>query len=65
MKARLNRLQIWGMPAVLGFASVIGLVAALVSDGLGDYLSWSALAMPVAVAAWFGLRRCIAPGFLS
>jgi hypothetical protein len=50
-------MHIWRWPLVIGLASALGLAAALVSDGVGDLLSWLLLAMPVAVSAWFGLRR--------
>ncbi|OQW78658.1 MAG: hypothetical protein BVN35_03080 [Proteobacteria bacterium ST_bin11] len=55
MKRGRTRLQIWGMPLVLGVASMNGLLWALLSDGIGDVLSWSMLAMPIAVAYCFGL----------
>lgn len=45
---RSNR-QIWGAPVALGLLSLIGLVAALVADGLGDAVSWVALAVPAMV----------------
>ena len=48
--------QIWGIPVLLGVLSLVGLVAALVADGLGDALSWLALAVPSAVSLW-GFRR--------
>lgn len=37
---------------MLGLASVFGLVAAQLSDGIGDVLSWAALAAPTAVVLW-------------
>jgi hypothetical protein len=45
---RSNR-QIWGAPIALGVLSLVGLVAALVADGLGDVVSWVALAVPAAI----------------
>ncbi|MDQ3773507.1 MAG: hypothetical protein M3461_03585 [Pseudomonadota bacterium] len=45
------------MPILLGTASALGLIAALVSDGLGDVVSWIALAAPVVVCAWCGSRK--------
>ena len=41
--------QVWGLPAALGVLSLVGLVAALVADGVGDALSWLALAVPAVV----------------
>lgn len=44
-------------PLAIALASAIGLVAALVGDGVNDWVSWIGLAVPVAsiVRAW--LRR--------
>lgn len=50
-------LTLWGWPVALGLLSASGLVSALVSDGWGDVWAWVALGLPVAVMAWFGLRR--------
>lgn len=50
-----TRLSVWMPPILLGVASAVGLVAALVSDGVGDWLSWIALALPVAVALYYPL----------
>lgn len=49
MSAVLTRTQIWSVPIILGGVSVVGLVAALLADGLWDIVSWVALAAPVAV----------------
>ena len=49
-------LKVWAWPVALALLSASGLVGALVSDGWGDAWSWFALGLPVAVAAWFGLR---------
>ncbi len=46
--------QIFAVPAVLGVLSAIGLVAALVGDGLWDTASWPLLGLPVAVCIWYG-----------
>lgn len=51
--------RIWLWPVVIAALSVIGLVAGLVSEGAGDWLSWLALAAPVAIGA-HGLSRCTA-----
>ncbi len=42
--------RVWLVPIALGLLSGVGLVAALLSDGPGDVLSWLALAVPVAVS---------------
>jgi hypothetical protein len=41
--------QIWGIPIVIGVASMVGLVSALLGNGVWDVLSWVALSWPVAV----------------
>jgi hypothetical protein len=48
---------IWRWPVLLALLSLFGLVAALLADGPWNTLSWLALAVPVALCAWFGLRR--------
>jgi len=46
--------RIWLWPTLIGIASIVGLVSALVGDGIFDLLSWLTLAIPVAIAtvAW-------------
>ena len=51
------RIRIWPIPILLGILATFGLIAALLSDGIGDYLSWLALAIPVAVILWYVPRR--------
>ena len=53
MHARLTARQIWGMPIVIGILSAIGLLSALLGDGIWDVLSWLALGTPVAVTFWY------------
>ncbi len=50
-------MRLWGVPILLGILTVIGLVAALLGDGLLDYVSALALGIPVALGAWHGLRK--------
>ena len=52
-----TRTQIWAMPLLLAVLTVIGLVAALLGDGVWDLVSAVTLGAPVAAAAWYGLRR--------
>jgi hypothetical protein len=52
MNTRMSTSQIWGMPMVIGMLSAIGLLSALLGDGIWDVLSWAALATPVAVTLW-------------
>jgi hypothetical protein len=44
--------QIFAMPLLLGILTTIGLIAALVGDGIWDGVSWLTLAVPVAICAW-------------
>lgn len=49
-----QRIRVWTAPIYIGVISTVGLIAALLSDGgLGDYLAWLALAIPVAVVLWY------------
>lgn len=47
----------FGMPALIALASAVGLVSALLGDGVNDWVSWIGLGVPVAVIAWAWLRR--------
>ncbi len=56
--------RIWPIPIALAILSCVGLVAALVADGVWDAVSWIGLGTPVAVVLWFawparrrGIRR--------
>ncbi|WP_373048539.1 hypothetical protein [Vulgatibacter sp.] len=55
--SRQTSMQIWGMPLLLGGASVLGLVVALLGDGLADATSWLALGAPALIGCWFPFRR--------
>lgn len=48
-------LQIFAIPAALAVASLVGLVSALVGDGVWDVLSWAALGLVIVVVTWRGL----------
>ncbi|MFN3788848.1 hypothetical protein [Massilia sp.] len=52
-----TRTQIWAMPVLLAVLTAIGLVAALFGDGVWDLVSSLTLGAPVAVGAWYALRR--------
>lgn len=47
----------FGAPALIALASAVGLVAALLGDGLSDWISWIGLTVPVAAIAWAWLAR--------
>ncbi|WP_164464427.1 MULTISPECIES: hypothetical protein [unclassified Chryseobacterium] len=42
-----NFLKLWGMPILLAFISLFGLIAALLGDGLWDVLGWLTLSIPL------------------
>jgi hypothetical protein len=48
--------QVWAAPAALALVSALGLLSALFADGMGDVVSWLALATPVAVVGWYVAR---------
>lgn len=50
-------LRMWGAPILLAVLTVIGLISALLGDGLWDHVSAVALGVPVALCLWFGLRQ--------
>lgn len=52
MTPRRSSTQIWMAPVVIGLLSLVGLLAALLGDGMADVLSWLALAVPVGVSVW-------------
>ncbi|MCQ4259972.1 hypothetical protein [Stutzerimonas stutzeri] len=49
-------MRIWLWPVLIGVVSTFGLIAGLVSEGAGDWLSWLALAAPIAIGL-HGLSR--------
>lgn len=49
--------RLWGWPIVMGVLTTTGLLTALVSDTWGDWWSWVALGVPVAVMAWYSWPR--------
>ena len=46
--------QIFLWPMVLGTMTVVGLISALVADGIWDRLSWLMLLVPVLLGIWRG-----------
>jgi hypothetical protein len=50
-------MRMWGAPILLAILTVIGLLSALLGDGVWDALSAVTLGIPVLCCAWYGLRR--------
>jgi hypothetical protein len=50
-------LRVWGVPLLLMAATALGLVAALLGDGVWDALSWAALGVPLATVCWYAFAR--------
>ena len=51
---RLRR-SLWAYPIALGVLSVVGLLAALIGDGMWDWVSWVGLGLPTLVCIVFSL----------
>ncbi|MBS0530893.1 MAG: hypothetical protein JSS22_16100 [Proteobacteria bacterium] len=49
--------DIFRWPVVIGVLSTVGLLSALLGDGIWDGLSWLALAIPVLLYGVFARRR--------
>jgi len=49
--------KVWGAPIVFGVLTTVGLISALLGDGVWDALSAVTLGIPVAACAWYGLKR--------
>lgn len=49
--------SLWGWPIAMAVLTTTGLATALVSDTWGDWWSWLALGIPVAVMGWFSWPR--------
>ncbi len=56
MTTPLSSSRIWGMPIAIGIVSTIGLLSAILGDGIWDGLSWIALTIPIAVSLWYIVR---------
>lgn len=50
-------MRLWGAPILLAILTIIGLLSALLGDGVWDALSAFTLGVPVLCCAWYGLRR--------
>jgi hypothetical protein len=49
---RRHRDRTWIVPGIVGALIGLGLLAALLSDGIGDVAGWLALSVPPAVVTW-------------
>jgi hypothetical protein len=54
---RNRRWLVWRIPLALTALTVFGLLAALLGAGAWRWAAWLALAVPVAVAVRYGLKR--------
>lgn len=59
---RLGNSEVWRAPVFLALATCVGLIAALLADGIGDWLSWLSLFVPVVtiIACIGNSYRCAA-----
>jgi hypothetical protein len=44
---------VYAIPLVLSLITITGLIAALLGDGLWDAISWTLLALPIALLCYF------------
>ena len=51
----MSRLSLW--PIVIGMLCAVGLIAGLMSDGLGDLAAWTGLGLPVLTAILYSARK--------
>lgn len=49
--------RMWGAPVLLGILTAVGLLAALLGDGVWDALSALALGIPTVATIWYGFRK--------
>ena len=49
--------QIWGIPLLCVLLTAIGLLAALLGEGVWRWLSWAALGVPAAIGLYCAGRR--------
>jgi hypothetical protein len=50
-------MRMWGAVMLIGLLTTIGLLSALLGDGVWDLVSAIALSVPVIVASWLGLMK--------
>lgn len=49
--------RVFAIPTAIAVVSLVGLITALLGDGLNDWISWIGLGAPLAVLLWALLRR--------
>ncbi len=49
--------RLWGAPILLGILTLIGLLSALLGDGMWDVLSALTLGIPVVVTIWCFFKK--------
>ncbi|MBL4714107.1 MAG: hypothetical protein JKY64_06245 [Alcanivorax sp.] len=52
VKARKTSWQIFATPTLIALLSLVGLLAALLGNGVFDWVSWVGLAAPVVIVGW-------------
>lgn len=60
MKSKSLFIRLWGKPILLAAATLIGLLCALLGDGLWDFVSWICLGILVYTVLYYlaiGLRK--------
>lgn len=55
--ARRQRQRLFAVPGLIAAATLVGLIAGVLGDGLADMLSWLALGSSPAIIGWALLRR--------
>lgn len=53
--------KIYTLPTVIAVVSGVGLIFALLGDGVWDVMSWLAVGLPLGVAAWVWSRTIERP----
>ncbi len=47
---------LWRAPIIMGVSSLIGLIVALLGDGVWDIVGWVGLGVPMLVMLWYVVR---------
>lgn len=56
MLTRSSLRKVYTLPTVIAVVSGVGLIFALLGDGVWDVMSWLAVGLPLGVAAWVWSR---------